>query len=107
MPLELPDWMPWLVFSARRMISQNGTPQRTLCMCECGRRGWPVLPFALLLTTVAATALCGHTDAVAASSAAHYVHTVSAVFEWACAILFHLALMLPPERPADAAYRLL
>ena len=72
-----------------------------------GVNGWPVLPFAALLTLTGTLALCGHTTAVERLGVAAHMHTAGAMLEWACAILFHLALMLPPERPPEHQWRLL
>ena len=72
-----------------------------------GVNGWPVLPFAALLTLTGTLALCGHTTAVERLGVAAHMHTIGAMLEWACAVLFHLALMLPPDRPPGHQWRLL
>merc|ERR1719152_11737 len=72
-----------------------------------GRTGWPLLPFAVLIALVGLSALAGHLPAVAGGAAGRHLHTFTAVLEWACAVLFHLAMMLPPDRPPDHRWRLL
>lgn len=72
-----------------------------------GVNSWPVLPFAVLLTLTGALALCGHMTAVERLGVAAHLHAIGAMLEWACAILFHMALMSPPDCPPEHQWRLL